>query len=195
MPRLPPPTTRIDFSLPHWAVELTRGIDCLPERSERVALAIELARRNVHEKSGGPFGAAVFECDSGRLLSVGVNLVTSTGLSILHAEMVALSLAQRRLGSYDLAAEGFPDCELVTSVEPCAMCFGALPWAGVRRLVCAARSSDAIAIGFDEGAKPPAWIAALKQRGIEVVRDVEREAAIEVLQSYVEGGGPIYNPL
>ena len=41
--------------------------------------------------------------------------------------------------------------EMVASTQPCAMCLGATPWSGIRRLVCGARDEDAEEIGFDEG--------------------------------------------
>jgi tRNA(Arg) A34 adenosine deaminase TadA len=106
--------------------------------------------------------------------------------------MVALALAHRVVGHFDLSADGIPR-ELVTSTEPCAMCYGAVPWSGVRRLVCGAREADAKAVGFDEGEKPAHWIGALETRGIDVVRDVLREDAAAVLRHYVEIGGVIYN--
>jgi tRNA(Arg) A34 adenosine deaminase TadA len=73
------------------------------------------------------------------------------------------------------------------------MCFGAIPWSGVPRLVCGARDEDARRIGFDEGPKLSGWQEALENRGIHVVRDVLRKEAVEVLDLYVRLGGPIYN--
>ena len=73
------------------------------------------------------------------------------------------------------------------------MCLGAIPWSGVRRVVCGARGADACAIGFDEGAKPADWVAALTGRGIEVLRDVLRDEAQAVLRHYAESGRNIYN--
>jgi tRNA(Arg) A34 adenosine deaminase TadA len=154
--------------------------------------AIELARRNIEQRTGGPFGAAVFEADSGRLVSVGVNLVEASKCSIAHAEMIAITLAQRAVGHYDLGAAG--DYELATSTEPCAMCLGAIPWSGLRRVVCAAHGEDAAAIGFDEGAKPADWIGELQKRGIEVARGVLRDQARALLRQYARSGGLIYNP-
>lgn len=154
---------------------------------------IEASRRNVEEDTGGPFAAAVFETDTGSLVSVGVNLVSSLGLSVLHAEIVALTLAQQRVGTYDLGAAHLPRHELVTSTEPCAMCFGAIPWSGIVRVVAGARDADARRIGFDEGPKLADWRGALADRGIEVVADVERDSAAAVLSEYVRRGGRIYN--
>ncbi len=73
------------------------------------------------------------------------------------------------------------------------MCLGAIPWSGVRHLVCGARDEDASAIGFDEGEKPVEWVPALERRGIIVVRDVLREEAASVLREYAVSGGEIYN--
>lgn len=158
-----------------------------------MALVVELAAENARRGSGGPFGAAVFERRSGRLVAAGVNRVVASGLSSAHAEMLAIALAQRARRSFDLGAPGRPALDLVTSSEPCAMCFGAIPWSGVTRLVCGARARDAEAIGFDEGPKPRAWIAALEARGIAVVRDVRRAEAVAVLRAYADAGGAIYN--
>lgn len=154
--------------------------------------AIELAATNVERGTGSPFGAAVFESRTGRLVAIGVNVVESTNYSLAHAEIVALANAQQAVGNFDLGAAGMPGHELVTSCEPCAMCYGAIPWAGIRRVLCGARASDAEAIGFDEGAKPKNWVAELKLREISVVRDLCREEAIGVLRHYKAGGGAIY---
>jgi tRNA(Arg) A34 adenosine deaminase TadA len=153
---------------------------------------VALARQNVERQSGGPFGAGVFD-EQGHLVAAGVNIVVTRNCSILHAEMVAIAMAQKELGRYDISDEGKSNYELVTSTEPCAMCFGALPWSGITRLVCGARDEDARRIGFDEGPKLHNWEQALEERGIEVVRDILRREAAAVLDLYVQLGGPIYN--
>lgn len=183
----------IHFSLPSWLESYASTYDPSPLLEERMKFVIEAARKNVEEGTGGPFAAGVFEVDSGRLVSLGVNLVLSQQSSILHAEMVAIVLAQLKLGAYDLGGSDMPAHELVTSAEPCAMCFGALPWSGVRHLVTGACSEDAKAIGFDEGPKPENWIEELESRAIRVTTGVECEAAREVLQLYARTGGHIYN--
>lgn len=180
--------------LPDWIEEEVPDPSRLyPDLEGRMGLAIRLARRNVLEGSGGPFGAAVFEISTGRLISPGVNLVIPASCSVAHAEIVAIILAQQRLGSHFLGGASGPRYELVSSTEPCAMCLGALPWSGVSRLVCGARDEDARSIGFDEGVKPRRWRQHLAARGIEVVRDVLRREAAAALRLYAEGGGIIYN--
>lgn len=185
----------IQIMLPDWLDTYDASADLrYPTVDERMGLVIELARRNVDEDLGGPFGAGIFERDSGRLIGVGVNRVMADNCCVLHAEMVAIMQAQRARGSFTLAEEGRPECELVTSCEPCAMCLGTTVWSGVGELVCGARESDAAEVGFDEGPKPRNWERELTGRGIEVRRDVDREGAREVLRHYVDMGGVIYNP-
>ncbi len=187
------PSWRLD--LPPWLVASFDGAVArtYATAEERMAVAVDLARRNVAMGTGGPFGAAIFESESGRLVAPGVNLVEPGGCSVLHAEIVAIIVAQSRLGTWDLGAPGLPAHEMAASTEPCSMCLGAVPWSGVRGLLTAARDEDARAIGFDEGAKPEAWWRELEARGIRVTRDVLRTEGRAVLEEYAAGGGTIYN--
>jgi len=184
----------IQLALPDWVgdfcAQWQEGFDT---ELKRAAFVVALSRENVLRGTGGPFAAAVFDSARGMLVAPGVNLVVPTCCSSAHAEIVALSIAQQIMETHDLGASGLPPLELVSSTEPCAMCMGAVPWSGVRRLVCCARGEDAEAIGMDEGAKPANWEAALAARGIRVVRDVCRAEAADVLRDYAARGGPIYN--
>ena len=183
----------VTLRLPEWVGEHAAGGHLYGTVEERMRFAVELSRQNVRRGTGGPFGAAIFERETGRLLAPGVNLVVGSGCSVFHAEMVAVMVAQRVLGTFDLGGGDLPAYELVATTEPCAMCLGATPWSGVRHLVCGARDEDARAVGFDEGVKPEFWVGALQDRCITVERDVLREEAADVLREYAEGGGEIYN--
>jgi len=182
----------IMVDLPDWLEPVLPAPDAVfAADEERMRLAVALARNNVEQRSGGPFGAAIFDSRTGRFISPGINFVIAGNNSMLHAEAVAIMLAQRALGTYDLSsADGF--FELYSSVEPCAMCLGAVHWSGVRRLVCGGRDEDARRIGFDEGHKPAGGVGVLERSGIGVRRDVLREEAVAVLRRYVALGGPIY---
>ncbi len=174
------------IELPAWVDEVVSSSGPTPDDEARMALTVRLSEENV-ARGGGPFGATVFFEE--RLLAAGVNLVLTSGLSIAHAEIIALMRAQAALGRAALAR---PSLTLFASTEPCCQCFGALIWAGVRRLVCAATTADAEAVGFDEGPKPEAWVTVLERRGIPVQRELLRSQAQRVLRSYVERGGVIY---
>lgn len=187
---------QFELAVPAW---LQQFIDAVPAGyrfetpEQRMRFAVELSRRNIEQGSGGPFGAAIFAIDTHQLIAPGINLVMSNQCSMLHAEVVAIMLAQRAVGSFDLGADAHAGYELYSSTEPCAMCLGATGWSGVRRLVCAARDEDARAVGFDEGVKAADWVSGFQSRGIEVVQDLCREQAVAVLQAYQRAGGVIYN--
>ncbi len=186
--------SELNLKLPDWVEPFLANYDeDFTTTKQRMRLVIDLSRENFKQATGGPFAAAVFDLDSGILLNCGVNLVESVGCSVAHAEIVALSLAQKSLGSYDLSQTD-RRCQLITSTEPCAMCLGAICWSGVRSIACAARDEDARKIGFDEGDKPTGWVTTLTNRGIAVERDVLREQAADVLKNYAGSGGIIYNP-
>jgi tRNA(Arg) A34 adenosine deaminase TadA len=183
----------LHITLPDWLDQTVDWRRRYASTEDRMGLAITVARENVLRTTGGPFGAAVFESDSGRLVSVGVNSVTRLNNSALHAEVLALMLAQQQVQQFSLAASGLPVHELVTSCEPCAMCLGATLWSGVRRLVCGASRSDATALSFDEGPVFPESWSYLERCGIQVAREVMRAEAAAVLELYRESGGAIYN--
>lgn len=183
-------TPRIE--LPDWVTEYITGIGHQEGDAERMAVAVELARRNVLEGSGGPFGAAVFDAN-GELVAVGVNSVERLNNSVLHAEMMALMYAQARLGRYSLRKTEGGGYALYSSCAPCAMCLGGILWSGVETLVYAADKADAVAIGFDEGPVFPESWAYLQARGVTVRSGVLTEEARAVLQLYQARGGLIYN--
>lgn len=176
------------FSLPAPILERVEGLGPVEEK-DRMSLAIELSALNIRY-GGGPFGACIFDMESGELVSVGVNLVVAANTSVAHAEMVAIILAQQAFGTYALTDKG--SFELISSAEPCAQCFGAIPWSGVKRVAYGAPRADVEAIGFDEGPKPRAWREKLKDRGIDVVGPLRRNRASAVLREYAKGG-VIYN--
>lgn len=174
----------VHIELPGWieAVPVPDGADL----ESRMRYVLTLAERNVAEGTGGPFGAAIFGEDG--LVAPGVNLVVPSNAAIAHAEATAVALAGQRLGHFDLSG-----CSLVTSSEPCVMCFGVTWWSGVTQLVCGARDEDVRTIGFDEGPKRPDWAATLVSKGVDVIQDVLRREAVVALQAYSAAGGLIYN--
>jgi len=176
-----------------WVGEVVDWNAVYPTDESKMRLAIELARQNVLRGTGGPFGAAVFEIPSGALVSVGMNSVVRLNNSMLHAEVLAIMLAQHRLSSYTLLGPDLPHHEIVTSCDPCAMCLGAVLWSGLRRMVAGADRADASALNFDEGPVFPESYTYLEARGVAVTRGVLRQEAAAVLELYRRQGGPIYN--
>lgn len=160
---------------------------------EKMRLAIEMSRQNVLKGTGGPFGAAIFERTSGKLVSVGMNSVVRYNNCVLHGEVFAFMMAQARLGSFTLRSKDGPEHELFTSCDPCAMCLGATLWSGVTRAVCGADREDAFRLHFEEGPVFPESLQYLRKRGIEIVAGFLREEANAVLELYRQNKGVIYN--
>jgi tRNA(Arg) A34 adenosine deaminase TadA len=186
---------RIRIGLPDWLPRVLPaagtpfdGLDA------RMSLVLDLAERNMRACTGGPFAAALFEGDSGVFVAAGVNRVVPESCSAAHAEMVALSLAQQQLGTHDLGGPGMPAMQLVVNWRPCAMCFGALPWSGIRSLVIAG-SDDTLErlTGFDEGPIHPQWREQLEARGIAVVDNICYDRACTLFEAFAASGAPVYN--
>ena len=186
---------QIELYLPEWIPDfLEDQPDFFLSTKERMKLVLGLTDRQIVEGTGGPFGAAVFELKSGRLIAVGVNLVVATGCSTAHAEVVALSLAQKAVGTHDLGAEGLPEFQIVVNAQMCAMCLGAVIWSGVREVCYAASSQEVEQItGFDEGPLPTNIEGVLRQRGIRLKEGIMVEESKSLLEKYVITGGLVYN--
>ncbi|WP_411832736.1 nucleoside deaminase [Pseudoxanthomonas mexicana] len=182
---------QVHLTLPAWVHEAVDTAATFDDDAAKVALAIDLSRRNVDAASGGPFGAVVFGPDH-RVIAVGVNRVMPHACSLAHAENMAYMLAQQRLQTPRLNERMAP-ITLASSSQPCCQCYGATVWAGIDRLLIGARAEDVMELTeFDEGPLPADWIGELNRRGIEVVRDLQRDAAREVLRAYGESGGDRY---
>lgn len=178
---------QLHLTLPAWIHDEVDAERSYPDDDSRIALAIQLSRWNVEHRTGGPFGAAVFTGD-GRLLGVGVNRVVPHNCSAAHAEVMALTTSQQRVQRYRLN-EGGERITLATSAQPCAMCYGALIWAGIDEVLIGARADDVQTLaGFDEGPLPADWTGELEKRGIAVKRDLLRDHARDVLRLYGESG-------
>ncbi len=187
---------QVHLTLPAWVHDAVDASRTYPTDAEKVALAIDLSKRNVEANSGGPFGAAVFGPDD-RIIAIGVNRVVPHACSVAHAEMMAYMLAQGRTQRLRLNRDGDDNpigpITLATSSQPCCQCYGATVWAGIDRLLIGARAEDVMALTeFDEGPLPADWVGELNARGIEVARDIERDAACAVLRMYGESGGAKY---
>lgn len=185
------PVVRIEY--PDWVSDLVDFDKTYVTDAEKMQLAIAVSRANVERGTGGPFGAAIFVAETGKLVAVGMNSVVRLNNCTLHGEMVAFMMAQQVVGSFSLSTPGLPRHELFTSCEPCAMCLGATLWSGVKRVVYGAGREDASRLNFEEGPVFPASYKYLEDRGIEIVRDLMRDEARDVLELYRARSGKIYN--
>jgi tRNA(adenine34) deaminase len=108
---------------------------------DREAMEAALAEaRAAADEDEVPIGAVVVY--DGAILARGQNCVLRSGDPTAHAEIVALRAAAAAAGNYRLNS-----CTLYVTLEPCAMCAGAMIHARLERLVFAAADSKAGACG------------------------------------------------
>lgn len=93
-----------------------------------------------------PVGAVVFEPQSGAVIAAGSNAPISRSDPTAHAEILALRLAAKLVGNYRLTGLG-----LAVTLEPCAMCAGAISHARIGHLIIGA--SDPKGGGVLHGAR------------------------------------------
>ena len=116
------------------------------------------------DKGDVPVGAIVVN-EAGEILGTGQNLREQNNDPTAHAEIVALRNASEKLGSWRL-----DDLTLVVTLEPCAMCAGAILQARVKRLVFAAWDEKAGAVGSV----------------MDVIRDPRALTKVEVITGIME---------
>jgi tRNA(adenine34) deaminase len=104
-----------------------------------MAEAVALARR-AQERGEVPVGAIVVK--DGAIIGRGANATIGSNDPSAHAEIEALRDAGRARSNYRL-----PECDLFVTIEPCAMCAGAILHARIRRLVYGARDPKTGACG------------------------------------------------
>ena len=117
----------------------------LSEMNDLAHLRAAIAEAQAAEQAGEvPIGAVIVFSDE--IIARGQNRVLRDHDPTAHAEMVALRQAGRTLENYRLSQED-GGCTLYTTLEPCAMCAGAILHARIARLVYAAPDPKAGACG------------------------------------------------
>ena len=116
------------------------------------------------DKGDVPVGAIVVN-EAGEILGTGQNLREQNNDPTAHAEIVALRNASEKLGSWRL-----DDLTIVVTLEPCAMCAGAILQSRVKRLVFAAWDEKAGAVGSV----------------MDVIRDPRALTKVEVITGIME---------
>lgn len=136
--------------------------------------ALREAARGIRAHEGGPFGACIVK--AGRVVAVAHNLVLKTYNPTQHAEIVAIGLASKRLGSHLL--EG---CDIYSTTEPCPMCFSAIHWARMRRVYFGTSVPDVKRLGFNELSISNRTLKRLGKSPLEIHAGVCREECKQLL--------------
>jgi tRNA(Arg) A34 adenosine deaminase TadA len=147
--------------------------------------ALAEARRNLRRGDGGPFGACILH--GGRVLAAARNTVLARRDPTCHAEVNAIRLAARRLGSHELAG-----CTICSTTEPCPMCFSAIHWAGIGRIVYGTRITDVARLGFRELTLSNRTLRRLGGGTMLLVGGVLRQECLELLREWEGLRLPVY---
>ena len=108
---------------------------------EAMAKAIELARAAESASGDVPVGAIVLNSD-GEVIATGANQRELSHNPVAHAEIIAIQKAASAVNNWRL-----DNCTLVVTLEPCAMCAGAISQARIPRVVFGAWDEKAGAVG------------------------------------------------
>ena len=92
-------------------------------------------------KGDVPIGALVVD-ESGNVIGQGANLREQDNDPTAHAEIVAIRNAAKKIGNYRL-----DELTMVVTLEPCAMCAGAIAQSRIKRLVFGSFDEKAGAVG------------------------------------------------
>ena len=105
-------------------------------------LAIDKAKEGI--KFGqSPFGACIVR--RGKVISLNHNTVWKDADIAAHAEINAIRKACKKLNTIDLS-----NCVIYSTCEPCPMCFSAIHWAKISKIVYGSKINDAKKTGFSE---------------------------------------------
>ena len=112
-----------------------------PDDADTHFMRLALAQAALAADAGEvPVGAVVVQ--GGQVIATGCNAPIKGHDPTAHAEIAALRAAAKALGNYRL-----PDCTLYVTLEPCAMCSGAMLHARLKRVVFGAPDAKTGAAG------------------------------------------------
>ena len=140
-----------------------------------MSLAIEDAYTGIKAGHGGPFGAVIVR--RGKVLAAAHNTVLKANDPVCHAETNAISIAAKARGTYDLTG-----CVIYSTSEPCPMCFSAIHWARIGRLVYGTDIEDVRKLGFNELTISAARMKEEGNSPVEICRGFMRYECEELLK-------------
>ena len=146
--------------------------------------AIDACRRGI-EQGQTPFGACIAR--RGDVLACTHNHVWLTTDPTAHAEVHCIRQACREAGTIDL-----DDATIYSTTEPCPMCFGAIYWARIRRIVYGCSIRDAADAGFKELHISNQHLKEAGRAEIQIEPGFMREPCLELFHQWKKRGGRAY---
>jgi len=146
--------------------------------------ALAMARRAI-DAGQTPFGACIVR--DGALLAEAHNNVRRWTDITAHAEICALREACAVAGDIHLGG-----ATIYSTIEPCPMCFGAIHWARIGRIVFGGRIADVADYGFNELTTTNEQLKSLNRLSTEIVADCRRDEAVALFDQWRHSGGEPY---
>lgn len=146
--------------------------------------ALEIAATGV-AAGQSPFGACIVRDD--KPLAAMHNHVWLNHDATAHAEVMAIRTACA--AAEDVHLEG---ATIYSTTEPCPMCFTAIHWARIHRIVFGASVDDAAIFGFNELPIHNDTLASLGGSTIEIIGGVLRDEAITLFEQWRDHAGRAY---
>jgi len=146
--------------------------------SDRMKALVAFTSTSLETEYPSPFGAAVYDAQSGELIAQAYDSVLANCDPTNHGEVNAIRLATQKLGRISLRG-----CVLYSTCEPCPMCMSACIWAEVDTVVYGASTlEDADKYWPQPSDVTPEQLAARMrvEPKCEVVAHVERESCREL---------------
>jgi len=139
--------------------------------------AIRSASRGIKRFDGGPFGACLVR--KGKVIAVAHNTVLKTKDATCHAEINAIRRASRKLGTFDLSG-----CVIYSTTEPCPMCFSAIHWARISRVVFGTAIPDVQRRGFNELSIPSATMKRCGKSRVDIRPGFMKKECLDLLNAW-----------
>lgn len=173
-----------------------------------MSLAIAAARVGI-SKDNSPFGACIVSAN-GKVLGCGHNTVLETGDPTAHGEMVAIKRAIQNIdppiynkvvdmqdnivGTVQNKPGGMflEECTIYTTAEPCPMCFGAIHWARIKRIVFGMSIEEVKEYGFNELTIYNSTLKHLSGCKIEINKSLMTDEIFRLFQDWHKKNGVTY---
>lgn len=144
-------------------------------------MAIERARAGM-KQGQSPFGACIVR--DGAVIGCEHNVVWRTTDATAHAEVTAIRTACKALAAIKL-----DEATIYSTTEPCPMCFSAIHWAGIARIVYGTTIADAARAGFSELGISNLEMKRLGGSKVEVVPRLLADEAAELFAEWMADQG------
>lgn len=149
-------------------------------------MAIDDVKRTIANNEGGPFGACIV-CQ-GKVISTAHNTVLRDKDPTCHAEINAIRLATKQLGTHDLS-----NCVIYSTTEPCPMCFSAIHWANIDQVIFGTNITDVQKLGFRELEISNQVMKDLGNSHLNIISDFERDHCQDLLNFWSKNSnGQVY---